>query len=422
MGFPSSDMLAAMGNLLMYEALGERFRTRHPDLAGRLQVPQSPKLHLSVPLNGGRSVALAQMRFAKPYDYTPVWVIAGSTISEPSRIWYGTTDMDVLVDALRARAVAELEREEEQTPWRWDEPAIGEIVALADDLASYGADVLMAVAQNRCRAVEAERGTKAEYFGSDQGDFVVVQGLGRLIRVSRKLLSGWSASVRADEGGIWQRLDLGGLLFGEPSVAPGVEPGRVDRAKLAELIADLARLPHVPTMADRSVGRDSLFTQRSQAVGPPSRSVLLEGAARALARQGFADVAPDDTCSRLESETFHIEWWNRSRSMGLGDVQRLYGAAAVQGRRLIVLTESSATKPACAFADQANAFIFTIDPEGRGLHSCNDLAREVILDRSSWSPTRDLLGRRPWRGRKSPDLLAHRPACQRQGLLCVQDL
>ncbi|MFJ2863915.1 hypothetical protein [Kitasatospora sp. NPDC087314] len=375
-----------MGNLLMYEALGRRFRTRHPDLAERLQVPQSPTPHLSVPLNGGRSVVLAQMRFAKPYDYTPVWAVVGPKVSEPPRIWYGTTDMDVLVDALHARAVAELESEEEQTPWRWDEPAIGEIVALADDLATHGADVLMAVAQNRCRAVEADRGTKAEYFGSDQGDFVVVQGLGCLIRVSRKPLSGWSASVRADGGGVWQPLDLGGLLFGEPSVVPGVEPDRVDRAKLAELIADLVRLPRVVTGEDRALSRDGLPEQRSQATDRPARSVLVEGAARELARRGFADVVPDDTCSRLESGTFHIEWWNRSKSMGLGDVQRLYGAAAVQGRRLMVLSESSATKPACAFADQAKAFIFTVDPEGRGLHSCNDLAREVILDKSSWSP------------------------------------
>ncbi|MEU8513991.1 hypothetical protein AB0C76_20735 [Kitasatospora sp. NPDC048722] len=377
----------------MFEALGERFRTRHPDLAGRLEVPQSPALHLSVPLSGGRFVGLALVRFAKPYDYTPVWAVVGSKPSEPPRIWSGITDMDVLVDALHARAVAELEYAQEQTPWRWDEPATGEIVELADDLAARGVDVLMAVAQNRCRAVEAERGAKAKYFGHDEGDFVLVQGLGCLIRVSRKLLSGWSASVRAEGGGIWQRLDLGGLLFGEPSVVPGVEPGRVDRAKLAGLIADLARLPHVPTMAERSVGRDSLPAQRSQAADRPARSVLVEGAARELARRGFADVVPDDTCSRLESETFHIEWWNRSKSMGLGDVQRLYGAAAVKGRRLMVLSESSATKPACAFADQAKAFIFAVDPEGRGLHSCNGLAREVILDQSSWRPARGQLDR-----------------------------
>ncbi|WP_143200442.1 hypothetical protein [Kitasatospora sp. CB01950] len=373
-----------MGNLLVYEALGERFRTRHPDLAGRLQVPHSHPLHLSVPLTGGQSVVLAQLRFAKPHDYTPVWAIAGPKISEPPRIWYSTTGMDVLVDALHARAVAELERDEEQTPWKWDEPAAGEIVALADDLAARGADVLVAVAQNRCRAVEAERGAKAEYFERDQGDFVVVQGLGCLVRVSRKPLSGWSASVRADGGGVWQRLDLGDLLFGEPSVVPGVESDHVDRATLAGLVADLARLSRVPTAEDRALGRDGLPAHRSQAV-------LIESAARELARMGFADVVTDVTCSRLESKTFHIEWWNRSKSMGLGDVQRLYGAAAVEGRRLLVLSDSSATKPACTFADQAKAFVFTVDPEGRRLHSCNDLAREVVLDESSWSPARGLL-------------------------------
>ncbi|MER7581492.1 hypothetical protein [Kitasatospora sp. NPDC097691] len=370
----------------MYEALGERFRTRHPDLAGRLEVPHSHPLHLSVPLTETRSVGLFQLRFDKPYDYTPVWAVVGPKRLEPPRIWWGITPPDVLVDALHARAVAELERGEEQTPWRWDEPAVGEIVALADELAARGADVLMAVAQNRCRAVEAERGKKAEYFGSDQGDFVVVQGLGCLIRVSRKPLSGWSASVRANGGGVWQRLDLGRLLFGEQSVVPGVEPDRVDPAELAVLVAGLARLSRVPTVDDRFVSQDGLPGQRSQMDAGPQGSALVEGAARELARMGFADVVPDGTGSRLESETFRIEWWSRSKSIGLGDVQRMYGAAAVEGRRLMVLSESSATKPACAFADQAKAFVFAIDPGSRRPYACNDLAREVVLDKSSWAP------------------------------------
>ncbi|MFF8771803.1 hypothetical protein [Kitasatospora sp. NPDC015120] len=114
----------------------------------------------------------------KPYHRTPAWAVVGPKRSERPRIWRGVTPPDVLVDALHARAVAELERADEQTPWRWDEPAAGEIVVLADELVARGADVLMAVAQNRCRAVQAERGTKAEYFGRDQGDFVLVQGVG----------------------------------------------------------------------------------------------------------------------------------------------------------------------------------------------------------------------------------------------------
>ncbi|MFB7376307.1 hypothetical protein ACFC6U_10075 [Kitasatospora purpeofusca] len=382
-----------MGNLLMYEALGERFRTRHPDLAGGLEVPRLPMLHLSVPLSGGRSVALCQMRFAKPYDYTPVWAVMGPELSEPPRIWYGTTDTDILVDVLHARAVAELAGEQEQSPWRWDEPTTGEIVELADDLAFHGVDVLMAVARNRCRAVEADRGTKAEYFGSDHGDFVVVQGQGCLIRFSRKQLSGWSAAVRAEGTGAWQRLDLGVLLLDEPSVVPGVDPGRVDRAKLAELVAGLTRSSHVPTVDGRILGRDSLSAQRSQSAYPSACPTPVERAAWELARMGFADVVPDSTCSRLESETFRIEWWSRSKSMGLGEMQRLFGVAAVEGRRLLVLSESSATRPALAFADQGKAFVFAIDPGNHRPYACNDLAKEVALDSSSWAPARGLVER-----------------------------
>ncbi|MFF8771804.1 hypothetical protein [Kitasatospora sp. NPDC015120] len=204
--------------------------------------------------------------------------------------------------------------------------------------------------------------------------------------MSSEPLSGWSASVRADEGGVWQRLDLGGLLFGEPSVVPGVESDRVDRAKLAGLVADLARHPYEPTADDRPLGRDGLPAQRSQAADRSARSVLVDGAVRELARMGFADVVPDATGGRLESENFHIEWWSRSKSIGLGDVQRMYGAAAVEGRRLMVLSESSATKPACAFADQAKAFVFAIGPDSHCPDACNELAREVVLDKSSWAP------------------------------------
>lgn len=376
MGFPTSDMLAAAGNFFMHQALGERFRTRHPDLADRLQTPNEPALYLSVPLTRGQSVALAQVRFDKPYDHTPVWAVVGPGISKPPRIWWGLTDTDVLVDALHARAVAELEHDEEQSPWRWDEPETGEIVALADELAARGAEVLMAVAQNRCRAVKVERGTKAEYFGSDRGDFLLVQGLGCLIRVSHKPLSGWIADVRADAGRAWQRLDLGGLLLGEPSVVPGVERGRVDRAKLAGLVVDLARLPRVPTVEAR-----------------PEPSTPVEEAVHELAKMGFADVVPDSAGTRLESETFRIEWWKRSKSLGLGDMQRLFGVAAMEGRRLMVLSESSATRPALAFADQAKAFVFAIDPGSRRPYACNDLAREVVIDKASWAPARGPLDR-----------------------------
>lgn len=392
MGFPTSDMLAAAGNFFMHQGLGERFRTRHPDLADRLQTPNSPAQYLSVPLTRGQSVALAQVRFDKPYDHTPVWAVVGPRISEPPRIWWGTTKTDVLVDALHARAVAELEGSGEQSPWRWDEPAPGEVVALADELAARGADVLMAVAQNRCRAVKVDRGTRAEYFERERGDFLVVRGLGCLITVSHKPLSGWIADVRADEGGGSRRLDLGGLLFGEPSVVPGVEASRVDRGRLAGLVAILTRLPRVPTVEDRLVGQRDLPAQRSR-VAPPERSVLVENAARELARMGFADVAPDNTCTRLESGTFRIEWWNRSKSMGLGDMQRLFGVAAVEGRRLLVVSESSATRHALAFADQAKAFVFATDPGSHRPYACNGLAREVVLDRSSWAPARGLLDR-----------------------------
>ncbi|MEV6976001.1 hypothetical protein [Kitasatospora sp. NPDC093806] len=391
MGFPTSDMLAAATNFFGHQALGGRFRERHPDLAGRLWVSDLDPLHLSVPLSGGRSVVLAQLRFTKPYDRVPVWAVAGPRASEPPRIWWGTTGADVLVDALHARVVAELEGSEERSPWRWDEPVTGEVVELADDLAARGVDVVMAVAQNRCRAVEADRGVKAEYFGRDRGDFLVVRGAGCLITVSRKPLSGWSADVRTGQGEPWRRLDLGGLLLGEPSVVPGVASDRVDRSRLAGLVAGLARFSRVPTVDDRLAGRAALPAQRSQVDGRPERSVLVGGAAHELARMGFVDVVPDSAGDRLVSETFHIEWWKKTRSVGQGDLERLFGVAAVDGRRLLVVTESSATRPARDFADRAKAFVFAVDPAGHGLHACNDLAGEVALDRSAWKPARGLL-------------------------------
>ncbi|WP_145906914.1 hypothetical protein [Kitasatospora viridis] len=378
-------MLSVVGSFLTYQSLGKRFRTRHPDLAARLQVPDSLPLHLSVPLTGGRSVLLAQWRFDKPYDCAPVWAVVGPDIAEPPRIWSATTSSDILVDALHARAVAELGRVEEQSPWRWDEPVVGEIVALADELAARSVPVLMAVAQNRSRAVEVERGTKEEYFGRDEGDFLVVRGQGSLITVSHKPLSGWVADVRPAEGGASQRLDLGGLLLGQPSAVPGLESGRVDRADLAGLVAELARVPHVPTVDDGFVST------------LPAGSTLLDSAARELARTGFAGVVPDSNGrTRLDSDTFHIEWWTRWKSIGLADMQRLYGIAAAKRRRLMVLvTENSATRPALAFADDVEAFVFAVDPDSRRLGACNGLAREVVLDDPTWLPARGLFDRRP---------------------------
>ncbi|WP_329584594.1 restriction endonuclease [Kitasatospora sp. NBC_01250] len=209
-------------------------------------------------------------------------------------------------------------------------------------------------------------------------------------------MSGWSADVRRDErGAVSRRLDLGELLFGEPSVVPGVGSGRVSRARLAEVLAELVGLPRVLTVDGRSVGREGLPAQLPQTDTRPEGSTLVDRVARELTRMGFADVVPDSTCSRLESDIFRVEWWNRSKSVGLGDVQRLYGSAAARRRRLMVVTENSATRPARAFADDAGVYVFVVDPGDRRLAACNDLAREVVLDESTWLPARGLVDRSP---------------------------
>lgn len=380
MGFPTSDMRAAFGHFLLFRDLGRRFRTRHPDLAGLLQEQEVQPLYLSVPLSRDRSVLLALLRFAEPYDYTPVWTVVGPRPSEPPRIWKVGTDLDVLVDALHSRAVAELEGAEEWSPWRWDEPETGEIVALADSLAACGVDVRMAVARNRYRAVETDRGTKAEYFGSDRGDFLVARGAGHLVRVSLKPLSGWTIDARVEAGGPWRRLDLGGLLLGDLTPVPGVDPGRVDPAELADVVVSL--------VAGLVADPVCLPVQRPRAGTRPEVPAPAGSAARRLVRLGFTDVVVDGTGSRLDSDTFCITWWKRAKSLGLGDVQRLYGVAAVEGRRLMVVTEGSATSEACAFADRAKAFVFAFDPFSGRLRGCNDLAREVDLDEPSWGLAR----------------------------------
>lgn len=94
---------------------------------------------------------------------------------------------------------------------------------------------------------------------------------------------------------------------------------------------------------------------------------------------GFGDVRASKDGAELISEVLHIAWWRRSRALCLPDLKKLYADAAVEGKKLIVLTEYDLTGPAEKFADRSRSFAFWFDPHRGHVSGGNQLTQERMF-------------------------------------------
>lgn len=354
MSFPSSGDMAAFGRLLRHHGLYDRITARRPDLADRIESEDGLTSVISVAIGQARKVVIAEGHVKSAVGSWPVWLIADPSSSLRPRFWSTRTDEDVLADAFLERVDAWLERRPESSPWRWDEPSISTIVALADLLAEEGFVASQVVAKNRVRGVYRDGDYRLVVTeGSDSRDFLTVPTSDGELRVYRTAAFGWLANLRS--AARWHRVDLGRLLTGHVSALPGV-------AEASTTVADVAAalLPLLSSLSETpcpDIGNDST----PDAAAPPQDP--FEHSVRELHRFGFGDISADSSGheSPLISDTLHLVHWSRDAAVSVGAVKQHFADAVVVGRRLLLVSDCRVTKPAMRFADQAGVLVLKRD-------------------------------------------------------------
>jgi hypothetical protein len=95
----------------------------------------------------------------------------------------------------------------------------------------------------------------------------------------------------------------------------------------------------------------------------------------------FGDIeVHEDPVAPLRSQAFHVVWIaDEARAFGLTELQRLNGIAAAARKPLLVISARRVTRPALHFADDAEAFVFKLDPRSGVLFNGNDRCAEAYL-------------------------------------------
>jgi hypothetical protein len=378
LSFPTSDMVAGFSTYLYFRSLEDELRERAPELAERIERPEVSPLFIKVHLKAGTCLILAQTSLGG----TAVWALVDPDFRSARRIWPLTTPIEVLAEALAVRANAWIRGSAEPSPWRWDEPKASAATELADLLTAQGFEVDAVLAENRCfvePAINAD-GRAVGRLEQREGAMVRAQRDGIAVRAAQKSALGWVVDMSEVDTSDWRRLDTGYLRTGVPTAAPGLGPDTITVQELGKLVAAGAEalsaaqgegVTASPVLAEPL---PFLLDRAEQ----HSHTQVLNAVAQ-LRAMGFSDIeAFNEQENPLRSATFHIVWSDGQRDLGLPELQRLIGLAAVEGKRLLVVIGGHVTRPAAAFADRAKSFLFRLDGRSGVLSGVNSYGEEAL--------------------------------------------
>ncbi|MFF3654432.1 hypothetical protein [Streptomyces olivochromogenes] len=408
MAFPSGDMVAAFDKFLYFQSLESALLERHQEMADRVEFSSSVPFHLKVKLSGGRSVVLARVTF----KHQVAWTISDPTLhSEPS-VWQLDTSVEVLADALHARASAYLSDAPMPSPWCWNESEPSDTTRLADLLETQGVRVRRVVAGNRWFARGSRATPELVLVRESAGAYVDAELADAFVRISVKPALGWLVDAYIRDWGAWGRVDLARSLWGRKGTAPGLPRTDVSVGELADLIGKGPahwgeNFPWEPVRRSATRGRipssrqDSLFPVEAPERGflpyfeeepetEPGGSVSAagKGIAQAIVDQltmlGFGDVRTGNSVAPVYSDSYHVQVRDDgAKDLSLSEIQRLNGLAAAAGedvpKRLILVTGAGISRQAAAFADEAKAFVFRIDSSTARLAPLTTRTRQVML-------------------------------------------
>ncbi|MFI1865527.1 hypothetical protein [Streptomyces jumonjinensis] len=376
MGFPTGDTLAAHGKWLYFSGLEQELRERHPELAHRVFFNSAgPLLYVKVRMSGESGIVLAICRLG----HAETWTLTGPEPDGLPSVWAPGTPREVLIEALAAQATARLAGVPVASPWRWDESERSEVTELADLLVEHGITVRRVVAGNRWFAYGSGYAPELDIVESAQGNLVEAESPGGVVvHASVTPHLGWLLDRYLPDLSAWGRVDLNLALWGRSRPTPGMPSPQADVKQIAELIAGG---PDTWTQ-DIQLAPIGLYTPPT-----PFGFDLEEAVLAQLPLLGFSDLKAGDGDALVQSDTYHVVWRDReSKTLSKPEVERLNGVAAAAGterpKRLILITNGWLSRPAAAFADQAGAFVFHIDPDTGRLDAVNPLAREAMPPRS----------------------------------------
>ncbi|MFI7246487.1 hypothetical protein [Streptomyces qinglanensis] len=402
MQFPPGDVVASFGMYLHFQSLAQVLEDRHPEIAERVSVPESAPLYVKIDLGHGQSALLALTKI----DHVHVWAVVTPRLDERPIVWpLNGNREETLVDCLHAAATANLEGRPMSSPWRWGEPEVTPIVALADLL--DGTEV----------AVHKVVDANGYYTYLNNGQVKIgIEGTRRLshldctyrqfaLRISHEEGMGCQVDTYDLQRSEWTRLRPA-LTWGNGSEPLGQDSDRDTSPAALKRFAD-SILSGPDTWDSYPPWRPACapFRQESSQHGasrPPHAEELfspLEPSAEEkhhdeidpaeLAQRfqtqlmafGLVDIRAGQDKEPLTSDSHHIVWHNRGRKLSMPEVQRLFGLAAADDKQLIVLSELGATRPAREFADRAKALVFTWHPATGELFGGNSRATKLLFPR-----------------------------------------
>lgn len=371
-----------MSIYLEAEALKLAVLKLRPELARHVHDTKPGRPALSIDVAGQPVVVALTRGTAQGRPALQAWMIDGG-FGDRSSFWFQGTPRGVLAQAIAARVDAAHSGQEPASPWRWDEASPSPLTELADALNEMGVAVTAVVAHNRC--VSTIDGTELglRLAPDAAGHFLEIVGDDReeALRVALHPKLGWTLDRTLPRHAA--RLDLGRLLTGTETCAPGV----VSDGTRIEQLADAVFRVYTSDRTRDEVAWPSLNgTERVPRVYADGKVDVAQTAALWLRWFGFRDASPVEgqrgqlsvRASRASAEIRMSE-----RPTDLAAVQRLAGVASVDGAQPVVFCCAGYTKTAVAWADKAGMALFLLEPDG-SIQAANLSARHLLPPAPDW--------------------------------------
>jgi hypothetical protein len=363
MGFPTSDEIASFGMFLRLSGIRDMIIAARPELENVTSAGSTAANALTIELPSDPAgyhdrVVLGQVRS----HHVAHWLVAGpGPQGFVTSAWDLNIEKEHLRDAVLATYDACLAKSEVPSPWRWAEPTRSFIVQVADALVDAGIEVDAVASSNRRVPDLSARDDESKTVPESFGDALRIELEWGTATLAHKPSLGWV--LDANDHLITRRLDLGLFATGEPSIAPGYATD--DPAALVEAVARGVR-----------EGRwDSLEGQLRHSSIVYSDRPLLYATAWWM-RELCYPLAEVDLESPRVISAQHVV--TAAKRCGVGEVQRAFAEATVEGKPLVMFATRGYTRDAVKWADKAHLPLFNLWDDQYKLSAASSLAEEHI--------------------------------------------
>lgn len=363
MGFPTSDEIASFGMFLRLSGIRQMVVAARPELENLTAAGSTVATALTIelpadPASYHNRVVLAKTRS----HHLTHWLVAGPRPhGYVTSAWDLNTESEHLRDAVLATYDASLAKSELPSPWRWAEPTRTFVVQVADALADAGIQVDAVASSNRLVSNPSAPEEAAKTVPPDFGDALRIELEWGTATLAHKPSLGWV--LDANDHLITRRLDLGLFATGEPSVAPGYATD--DPAALAEAVARGVREGRWESPEGQLQHSSIVYSDRP----------LLYATAWWMRELCYPRAEVDLESLRVISAQHVV---TAAKRCGVGEVQRAFAEATVEGKPLVMFATRGYTRDAVKWGDKAYLPLFNLWDDQYKLSAASSLAKEHI--------------------------------------------